>query len=215
MALVAASILSCDFGRMKEEIEFLDEQKVDYIHVDVMDGHYVPNLTFGPPIIKAIRPYTEIPFDVHLMIENPENSIDQYIDAGSDRITIHNDATIHLHRLIHKIKEAGVKAGVSLNPHQSPKEIEYVLKDLDLVLLMSVNPGFGGQSFIPSTLDKVKELKELLQKHNSSAEIIVDGGVNQNTGKELVEAGANALVAGSYIFNAENRSEALESLRNL
>lgn len=215
MALVAPSILSCDFSRMKEEIESLDKAKVDFIHIDVMDGHYVPNLTFGPAIIKSIRPYTDIPFDVHLMIEKPELSIDQYIQAGADRITVHSDATIHLHRTIGMIKEKGLKAGVSLNPAQSLSDLDYILPELDLVLIMSVNPGFGGQTFIKECVRKVEELSMRIKNRNLNVEIMVDGGVNKETGMELVKAGANSLVAGSYIYKASSPLEAIENLRNL
>lgn len=215
MALVAPSILSCDFSRMKEEIESLDKAKVDFIHIDVMDGHYVPNLTFGPAIIKSIRPYTDIPFDVHLMIEKPELSIDQYIQAGADRITVHSDATIHLHRTIGMIKEKGLKAGVSLNPAQSLSDLDYILPELDLVLIMSVNPGFGGQTFIKESVRKVEELSMRIKNRNLNVEIMVDGGVNKETGMELVKAGANSLVAGSYIYKASSPLEAIENLRNL
>lgn len=213
MALVAPSILSADFSKLGEEIEQLDREKVDFIHVDVMDGHYVPNLTFGPPVIKSIRPYTDIPFDVHLMIENPERSLEDYIDAGADRITCHLDATRHLERFIQRVKSAGLKAGVSLCPHESPEALRYLLDDLDLVLLMSVNPGFGGQSFIESTVQKARDLRELLEGRD--CEIMVDGGINLETGKKMVDAGCDSLVAGSFIFKHENPSEAIRGLRSL
>ena len=215
MALVAPSVLSADFSKLGEAIAFLDKAAVDFIHIDVMDGKYVPNLTFGPPVIKAMRSFTSIPFDVHLMIDKPEDSVDDYIAAGADRITFHIDATIHAHRLIHKIKEAGVKAGVSLNPSQNPESIRYLLDDVDLVLLMSVNPGFGGQSFIEHSLEKVKKLKALIQATHSHTLIEIDGGVNFETGRELVAAGANALVAGSFVFKSEDPEATIAGLKNL
>lgn len=215
MALVAPSILSADFSCLKKDFDWMEKRGVDYVHVDVMDGHYVPNLTFGPPVIKALRGLTDIPFDVHLMISNPDASFDQYIEAGADLLTVHLDTTSHLHRLVHSIKDQGVQAGVSLTPSQSPRDLDFILEDLDLVLLMSVNPGFGGQSFIESSLRKVELLREMIDSRGLKTRIEVDGGVNDKTGQALVEAGADVLVAGSYIFGSSDRDQALDTLKAL
>lgn len=210
MVKIAPSILSADFAKLGEEIKEV-ESAVDYIHVDVMDGHFVPNITIGPLIVDAIRPVTDLPLDVHLMIENPEHYIQAFVDAGADIITVHQEACPHLHRVVQQIKQAGVKAGVVINPATPVESIEYVLEDVDLVLVMTVNPGFGGQSFIPSGLNKIKQLFDLRSEHGYSYEIEVDGGVNQETAKQCIDAGADVLVAGSAIFNKDNRIEAIKA----
>ncbi|MFC0014291.1 MULTISPECIES: ribulose-phosphate 3-epimerase [Allobacillus] len=212
MVKIAPSILSADFAKLGEEIKEV-ESAVDYIHVDVMDGHFVPNITIGPLIVDAIRPVTDLPLDVHLMIENPEHYIQAFVDAGADIITVHQEACPHLHRVVQQIKQAGVKAGVVINPATPVESIEYVLENVDLVLVMTVNPGFGGQSFIPSGLNKIKQLFDLRSEHGYSYEIEVDGGVNQDTAKQCIDAGADVLVAGSAIFNKENRIEAIKAIK--
>lgn len=212
MVKIAPSILSADFAKLGEEIKEV-ESAVDYIHVDVMDGHFVPNITIGPLIVDAIRPVTDLPLDVHLMIENPEHYIQAFVDAGADIITVHQEACPHLHRVVQQIKQAGVKAGVVINPATPVESIEYVLEDVDLVLVMTVNPGFGGQSFIPSGLNKIKQLFDLRSEHGYSYEIEVDGGVNQETAKQCIHAGADVLVAGSAIFNKDNRIEAIKAIK--
>ena len=212
MVKIAPSILSADFAKLGEEIKEV-ESAVDYIHVDVMDGHFVPNITIGPLIVDAIRPVTDLPLDVHLMIENPEHYIQAFVDAGADIITVHQEACPHLLRVVQQIKQAGVKAGVVINPATPVESIEYVLEDVDLVLVMTVNPGFGGQSFIPSGLNKIKQLFDLRSEHGYSYEIEVDGGVNQETAKQCIDAGADVLVAGSAIFNKDNRIEAIKAIK--
>ncbi|GAM14198.1 ribulose-phosphate 3-epimerase [Mesobacillus selenatarsenatis] len=213
MVKIAPSILSADFARLGEEIKDVERGGADYIHVDVMDGHFVPNITIGPLIVEAIRPITKLPLDVHLMIENPDQYIEAFAKAGADYITVHVEASRHLHRTIQLIKSTGVKAGVVLNPATPVDSLKHIIEDIDMVLLMSVNPGFGGQKFISSVLPKIRQVKELADSLNPELEIEVDGGVNEETAKLCVEAGANVLVAGSAVFNKENRGAAIASLR--
>lgn len=213
MVKIAPSILSADFSKLGDEIKNVEQGGADWIHVDVMDGHFVPNITIGPLIVEAIRPVTKLPLDVHLMIENPEQYIDAFAKAGADYITVHVEACTHLHRTIHQIKEAGVKAGVVLNPATPVEMIQHVIEDVDMVLLMSVNPGFGGQKFIPSVLSKIKQVKEMAKEKGSAIEVEIDGGVNEDTAKLCMDAGATVLVAGSAVFNKANRQEAIQKLR--
>jgi len=213
MVKIAPSILSADFARLGEEIQDVERGGADYIHVDVMDGHFVPNITIGPLIVEAIRPVTKLPLDVHLMIENPDQYIETFAKAGADYITVHVEASRHLHRTIQLIKSTGVKAGVVLNPATPVDSLKHIIEDVNMVLLMSVNPGFGGQKFISSVLPKIRQVKELADSFNPELEIEVDGGVNEETAKLCVEAGANVLVAGSAVFNKEDRGAAIASLR--
>ncbi|MCM3123355.1 MULTISPECIES: ribulose-phosphate 3-epimerase [unclassified Mesobacillus] len=213
MVKIAPSILSADFARLGEEIKDVERGGADYIHVDVMDGHFVPNITIGSLIVEAIRPVTKLPLDVHLMIENPDQYIEAFAKAGADYITVHVEACRHLHRTIQLIKSTGVKAGVVLNPATPVDSLKHIIEDVDMVLLMSVNPGFGGQKFISSVLPKIRLVKELADSLNPDLEIEVDGGVNEETAKLVIEAGANVLVAGSAVFNKEDREAAIASLR--
>ncbi|TDL79912.1 ribulose-phosphate 3-epimerase [Peribacillus frigoritolerans] len=214
MIKIAPSILSADFSRLGAEIEDVERGGADYIHVDVMDGHFVPNITIGPLIVEAIRPVTKLPLDVHLMIENPDAFIRTFAKMGADIITVHAEACPHLHRTIQLIKSEGVKAGVVLNPHTPADVIKHVLDELDMVLLMTVNPGFGGQSFIHSVLPKITEVAEMVKARGLHTEIEVDGGVNTETAKLCIEAGANVLVAGSAIYNQQDRMKAIREIRN-
>ncbi len=211
--LIAPSLLSADFAHLAEEIAKVEEAGADLIHLDIMDGHFVPNITFGSEMVKTVRKLTDLPLDVHLMISNPEIYIPRFIEVGADFVTIHIEATDHLHRHIWTIKNLGVKAGVSINPHNPPFLIDEILSDIDLVLLMSVNPGFGGQTFIEKTIDKIQAVRRVIEECEYNCLIEVDGGINDITGLMCVEAGVDILVAGNYIFNAVNYDEAIKSLR--
>jgi ribulose-phosphate 3-epimerase len=214
MVKIAPSILSANFAKLGEEILDVERGGADWIHVDVMDGHFVPNITIGPLIVEAIRPVTKLPLDVHLMIEEPDRYIPQFVKSGADIVTVHQEACRHLHRTLYLIKEQGAKAGVVLNPATPLVTIESVLEDVDLVLLMTVNPGFGGQKFIHSVLPKVKALRSMLdQRGLSHVEIEIDGGVNPQTARLCEEAGATVLVAGSAVFNQSDRAQAIAAIR--
>lgn len=212
---IAPSILSADFSRLADEVIKIQDAGADWVHIDVMDGHFVPNLTFGAPVVAAIRKVTKLPFDVHLMVTNPQDLIEPFVKAGADIITVHAETAPHLHRLIQTIKEYGKKAGVALNPSTPLTVIEDVLGDLDMILIMSVNPGFGGQQFIPGAIDKVARLKAMLDQRQLTADIQVDGGINAATAKEVVAAGATILVAGSAVYGAPDIEQAIKSIRGL
>lgn len=211
MVLVAPSLLSADFSKLKDEITALEKAGADMIHLDIMDGHFVPNLTFGASVVKALRPYTKLPFDVHLMVDYPEHFILPFKDAGADIITVHAESTVHLDALLDKIKNLGLKAGVAINPATDETVIKYVIDKIDLVLVMSVNPGFGGQTFISSSVDKIARIKKLIKGHKILIE--VDGGINPLSGGQCVSAGADVLVAGTAVFKGGEYKKNIESLR--
>lgn len=204
MAKISPSILSSDFSNLSDQINKIEMGGADLVHIDVMDGIFVPNITFGPPVIKAIRKNTSLPFDVHLMIDSPERFIEDFVEAGADIITVHEEASIHLHRTIQKIKSLGVRAGVALNPSTPLNAIEYILEDVDMVLIMTVNPGFGGQAFIPGMEKKIKKLRKIIDDRGLDIKIQVDGGVKLDNAKEIIDYGVDILVAGSAIFNGED-----------
>ncbi|EZH67201.1 ribulose-phosphate 3-epimerase [Bacillaceae bacterium JMAK1] len=213
MAMIAPSILSADFKQLGNDIEAVSN--ADYVHVDVMDGKFVPNITIGPLIVDAAKRSTSLPLDVHLMIEDPDRYVEDFVKAGADIITVHVEACTHLHRTIQLIKSHGVKAGVALNPHTPVAVIQHVIEDVDLVLLMTVNPGFGGQSFIHAVLPKIAEVRNIANDVNEKLLIEVDGGVNEETAKKCVEHGANLLVAGSHIYKQSDRKQAVERLKSV
>ena len=211
---IAPSILSADFGRLGEQVAEAEHAGADYVHVDIMDGHFVPNITMGPLVVSAVRRATSLPLDVHMMIASPERYIEEFVDAGADIITVHVEACTHLHRVVHQIRESGAKAGAALNPATPPSAVEEVLADLDQVLVMTVNPGFGGQAFIHDVVDKIRRVRARLDARGLPVDLEVDGGISAATARTAVDAGARVLVAGSAIYN-DNMSvdEAIAQLR--
>ena len=210
---VAPSILAADFANLQRDIEMINSSAADWIHVDIMDGMFVPNISFGFPVVKAVKKHAQKPLDVHLMVVDPDRYLKDFKDAGADHITVHYEACTHLHRTIHAIKALGCKAGVALNPHTPVALLIDIIADLDLVLIMSVNPGFGGQTFIENTYKKIRDLKALAQQRNPNLLIEIDGGVTQQNAGKLLSAGANALVAGNFVFSAEDQVGTIAALK--
>ena len=213
--LIAPSVLAADFANLQRDIEMINNSQADWFHIDVMDGHFVPNISYGMPVIEAIKKHATKPLDVHLMIEKPERYIEIFQQVGADIITVHYESTIHLHRTLRQIKDAGCKAGVVLNLSTPVSVLEDILPECYMVLLMSINPGFGGQKFEEITIERVKKLRKMIDDRGLDTLIEIDGGVNQETGQRLIDAGANVLVAGSYVFGNANPVEAIASLKNM
>ncbi|MES2676867.1 MAG: ribulose-phosphate 3-epimerase [Pseudomonadota bacterium] len=211
---ISPSILSANFANLGEEVQAISKAGADYIHIDVMDGSFVPNITIGSDVVKSIRGYSDLPFDVHLMIQNPDLHLENFANAGADIITIHTEAATHLHRSVAKIKSLGKKAGVSIVPSTNENVLDYVLEDVDLILVMTVNPGFGGQKFISSQLKKIENISNKISKLGKKIDLEVDGGINQENARQVINCGANVLVAGSFIFGNKNYSEAITKLRS-
>ncbi len=213
--LIAPSILAADFANLQRDVEMINNSKADWFHVDIMDGVFVPNISFGMPVLRDIAKHATKTIDVHLMIVNPDRYIKTFADLGSDILTVHYEACTHLHRTLQSIKAEGMKAGVALNPHTNVSLLEDVINDIDLVCIMSVNPGFGGQSFIENTYNKVRKLKEIINRNNASTLIEIDGGVTNKNAKQLTECGADVLVAGSFVFKSENPTKTILDLKTL
>lgn len=215
MAIIAPSILAADFANLEREVKMINESQADWIHVDVMDGVFVPNISFGIPVIEAIKRHAKKPLDVHLMIIQPERYVESFQKAGADTLTVHLEASTHLHRTLQQIKAAGMKAGVAINPHTSVSLLKDTIADIDLVCMMSVNPGFGGQKFIDNTYRKVAELRSLIESHQLNTLIEIDGGVNQQNAKPLLDAGAHVLVAGNFVFSSPNPRDVIQRLKSI
>ena len=211
--LIAPSVLAADFANLQLEVEMLNRSDADYIHVDIMDGVFVPNISFGIPVTAAIHRHAQKPLDVHLMIVNPDNYLEEFKNAGASIITVHYEASVHLHRTLQKIKSLGCEAGVALNPHTPVELLAETINEVDLVCIMSVNPGFGGQSFIENTYSKIKRLKEMILRAGAATKIEIDGGVNEDNAQKLVEAGADVLVAGSFVFSSKDPLETIKRLK--